>query len=45
MKIIDVPNDSILIPPEVIRVITEFVDIFPKDITPNCIKDTPLTYC
>ena len=29
MKIIDVPKDSILIPPEVTKVTTEFVDIFP----------------
>ena len=45
MKITDLsPKDNILIPPEVTTVITEFVDVFSKNITPNCIKDTHLTH-
>jgi len=44
MKITDVSKDNILIPPEVTSVITEFVDVLPKDITPNYSRDTPLTH-
>jgi len=43
-KIIDVPKDNILIHLKVTSVIMKFVDVFPKDITSNNIRDTILTY-